>query len=204
VLRAGIRQTLEKAQDIRVIGEAGNGAELLELLAGSPTPDLLLLDIQMPDFDVFEAVPRLKTAYPRMKILIVTAHGDRTSVNRLVELGIDGYLLKEESLRTYPNVVRRVAEGEPYVSPGVVAAMLTRDSVTPPALSPRELQVLELVAQGLTSGEIGMSLGLSAKTVDTHAERVCRKLSANNRTAAVARAIELGWIDRQRDADDAR
>jgi DNA-binding NarL/FixJ family response regulator len=192
-LRAGIRQTLDREQDIRVVGEAGSGPELFTVLAQRSAPTVLLLDIRMPDFDIIEALPRLKLRYPGMRILIVTAHDDRTYISQLLDIGVDGYLIKDEGMGAYVRAVRDVADGRTYFSQRVIGAAVEalEDQASP---SPKELQVLALVAQDATSAEIAERLYISPRTVDTHVRRACQKLGVKSRAAAVARAIELGLI----------
>lgn len=202
--RVGLRQTLEQAPDIRVVEEAGNGPELFAALRKNPSADVLLLDIEMPGFKVYEAVSQLRAGYPRLKIMIVTVYDDRRYIHRLIDLGVKGYMLKDESLSTYARAIREVGSGGMYFSPRVAAVALAENGRSPIILSPREAEVLSLAATGLTSVAIGARLGISAKTADTHAERACAKLGVSNRTAAVGRAVELGLISTHvgRDGDD--
>lgn len=195
--RVGLRQTLGETQDIRVVAEAGDGPELFATLRQHPSADILLLDIEMPNFKVYDAVRQLGAEYPRLKIIIVTVYDDRRYIYRLIEMGVKGYMLKDENLSTYARAIREVANGGVYFSPRVAAVALTDDGRKPIILSPREFEVMKLAAIGLTSVAIGVQLGISSKTVDTHAERAYGKLGVNNRTAAVGRAVELGLISTQ-------
>ena len=192
--RVGIRQTLEQAGDIRVLAEASNGPELSTMLGRNPSTDVLLLDIEMPDFKVYDAVCLMGTQYPHLKVLIVTAYDERRRILRLIELGVKGFMLKEEPLNMYAHAIREVAKGRTYFSARVAHVALTENGRGAIVFSPRECEVLTLAADGLSSPAIGMRLGISSKTVDTHAERACRKLGATNRITAVIRAIELGLI----------
>lgn len=190
----GVRQALDKAPNIHIVGEAGQGAELFSLLLKHPETDILLLDIQMPGFDVFKAVRKLSAQYAGLKIIIVTGHADHRYIHGLIRMGVRGYMLKDEDLSTYVRAVRIVAGGQTYFSPRVATVALMEDGQGAIILSPRETEVLSLVAAGLTSTAIGTQLGISSKTVDTHAERAVVKLGASNRAAAVGRAVELGMI----------
>ena len=192
--RVGIRQTLEQAQDIRVLAEASDGPELSATLSRNPSTDVLLLDIEMPDFKVYDAVRLMGTQYPYLKVLIVTAYDERPRIMRLIDLGVKGFMLKEEPLNMYAHAIREIANGRTYFSARVAHVALTENGRGAIVFSPREFEVLTLAADGLSSPAIGMQLGISSKTVDTHVERACRKLGAKNRTTAVVRAIELGLI----------
>ena len=192
--RVGIRQTLEQAQDIRVLAEASDGPELSATLSRNPSTDVLLLDIEMPDFKVYDAVRLMGTQYPHLKVLIVTAYDERPRIMRLIDLGVKGFMLKEEPLNMYAHAIREIANGRTYFSARVAHVALTENGRGAIVFSPREFEVLTLAADGLSSPAIGMQLGISSKTVDTHVERACRKLGAKNRTTAVVRAIELGLI----------
>jgi DNA-binding NarL/FixJ family response regulator len=199
--RLGLRQTLEAAPGIRVVGEAGDGSELFAVLRKTLEANILLLDIEMPGFRVYEAVSRLRSEYPRLRVIIVTVYDDRRYIHRLIDLGVRGYMLKDESLSTYSRAIRAVANNGMYFSPRVASVALTEDGRNPIILSPREAEVLRLAASGLTSVAIGAQLGISAKTADTHAERACHKLGVSSRTAAVGRAVELGLISTRPEED---
>jgi len=192
--RVGIRQILEQARDIQVLAEASDGPELSAMLSRNPSTDVLLLDIEMGDFKVYEAVRLMGTEYPCLKVLIVTAYDERRRILRLIELGVKGFMLKDERLNMYAHAIREIASGRTYFSARVAHVALTANGRGAIVFSPREFEVLTLAADGLSSTAIGTQLGISSKTVDTHAERACRKLGAKNRTTAVLRAIELGLI----------
>jgi DNA-binding NarL/FixJ family response regulator len=123
-LRIGIRQALEKTQGIRVVGEANDGREMLSVLRRNSSTDVLLLDIEMPDFDVYDAVRQLKAQYPDTKVLIVTGYNDRSRILKLVELGVKGYMLKDEPLNMYSHAIREIAAGRIYFSSQVVGPSL--------------------------------------------------------------------------------
>lgn len=192
--RVGIKETLAKAPDIQVVGEANNGREMFSILRQNRSTDVVLLDIEMPHFKVADAVQQLKAEYPQLKVLIVSGYDDRGRILRLIRLGVRGYMLKDESLHMYAHAIREVVEGRTYFSPQVVHVALTENGKDAIVLTSREHEVLTLVAQGEPSSAIGMQLGISPKTVDTYVERTCRKLGANNRTTLVVRALELELI----------
>ena len=192
--RLGITTALEKVPDIEAIGEAGSGPELATLLENR-VPDVLLLDINMPEFHVFKAVRQMQKQYPQMRIIIVTIQEDEKHVCGLVGLGVDGYLIKEEPMTEYVKAIRAVSVGGTYFSQRVVPIMwgLNSNGDTP-SLTPRELEVLELMATGATADAIAEELFITPRTVTTHASHIYGKLGASNRAAAVRKAIQFGLI----------
>lgn len=192
--RLGIISALEKVLDIQVVGEAGSGPELAMLLKAS-VPNVLLLDIDMPEFDVTEAIPRLREQVPQMRIIIVTIHEDEKHVCGLVELGVHGYLIKEEPMTEYVKAIRVVSTGGTYFSQRVIPIMWGLNSNgSTPTLTLRELEVLELMATGAKADAIAEELFITPRTVTTHATNIYRKLGATNRAAAVRQAIKYGLI----------
>jgi DNA-binding NarL/FixJ family response regulator len=192
--RLGIISALEQVPDIEVIGEAGSGPELAALLKAS-VPNVLLLDINMPEFEIFKVVPRMQKKYPEMRIIVVTIQEDEKHVCGLVELGVDGYLIKEEPMTEYIKAIRTVAGGGTYFSQRVVPIMWGLNSNgSTPTLTPRELEVLELMATGAKADAIAEELFITPRTVTTHATNIYRKLGATNRAAAVRQAIKYGLI----------
>ena len=190
-LRAGVLQAIKEASDIEVVGEAATGPELWASLA-ELRPDVVLLDLQMPDFDPFEDSSRIQEQHPDTAIVVLTNYGDEQHIQALVKAGAAGYLLKEEDADTVVRVIRKVAVGKVSYSEDVLAKV-GRGTTTPP-LTRRERQVLKLVAQGKTSEQIARELMLVKRTVDFHVENACRKLEVDNRTAAAAKASELELI----------
>ena len=192
--RLGIIAALKKVPDIEVVGEAGSGPELGALLEEG-VPEVLLLDINMPEFEIFEVVPRIQKQHPEMRIIIVTIHEDEKHVCGLVELGVDGYLIKEEPMTEYIKAIRAVSSGGTYFSQRVVPIMWGLNSNgSTPTLTPRELEVLELMATGAKADAIAEELFITPRTVTTHATNIYRKLGATNRAAAVRQAIKYGLI----------
>lgn len=192
--RLGIIAALKKVPDIEVVGEAGSGPELASLLKKG-VPEVLLLDINMPELGIFEVVPGMRKQFPEMRIIIVTIHEDEKHVCGLVELGVDGYLIKEEPMTEYIKAIRAVSSGGTYFSQRVVPIMWGLNSnESTPTLTPRELEVLELMATGAKADAIAEELFITPRTVTTHATNIYRKLGATNRAAAVRQAIKYGLI----------
>jgi len=192
-LRLGIIGILKEIPDIEVVGEAGSGTELTTMLEDG-APDVLLLDISMPEFDVFQAVPRMQKTHPRMRIIIVTVHEDEKHVCRLVELGVQGYLIKEEPATEYIKAIHAVAAGGTYFSQRIIPVMVSNSNHGTPELTLRELEVLDLIAVGASTAEMAEQLFITPRTVTTHISHMYQKLEVNSRTLLVRRAIELGLI----------
>lgn len=190
-LRAGVLQAIKEAPDIEVVGEAGTGPELWTRLA-EVRPDVVLLDLQMPDFDPLQESSRIQEQYPDTGIVVLTIYDDEQHVQALVRAGAGGYLLKEEEAGTVVRVIREVAAGKVSYSDDILAKV-GRGTTAPP-LTKREREVLKLVAQGKTSEHIARELVLVKRTVDFHVENACRKLGVDNRTAAASKASELKLI----------
>ena len=192
-LRLGVIGILKQIPSIEVVGEAGSGTELTALLEDG-APDVLLLDISMPGFDIFQAIPRMQKAYPEMQIIIVTIHEDEKHVRRLVELGVSGYLIKEEPLTEYVKAIHAVAAGGTYFSQRIIPVMVANSNAGTPVLTPREMEVLDLLATSAATPEIAARLFITTRTATTHMTNIYRKLQVKSRTAAVLKAIELGLI----------
>ena len=191
-LREGIKQRLERQPDIRVVGEAGTGHELFAVLSEEPSASVLVLDIRMPDFEILPAIPKIRTLCPKMGILIVTAHDDPTHINQVIDAEVDGYVVKQEDMSIYATAIREIAAGRTYFSQRVFGVAL--DNAEIPTSSPRELEVLTLVAKDATTDDIAQRLGISPRTVETHVKRACRKLGVSTRAGAVGKAVQLGYI----------
>jgi len=201
VVRKGIREFLEEDPEITVIAEASDGAEAVRL-AAAHTPDVVVLDIQMPRITGLEATRQIKAARPGVRVLILTAYEDDPYVFALLRAGADGYLLKSADSDDLVRAVRAVAEGGKLLDPAVAAKVVAQMTTGKPAaagdqvepLSERELAVLRLAGQGLTNKAIGAALGLSDRTVQGHMANLYGKLGVASRTEAVTKALKLGWI----------
>jgi DNA-binding NarL/FixJ family response regulator len=197
VVRAGIRNLLEKAPDIRVVGEASNGLDALRLV-GELSPAILLLDMELPGLKGNEVAKKLLDSGSPVQILALSAHDDKEYILELLAMGAAGYLVKEEVPETIVEAVRGVSRGEKgWVSRQVAAQMTTWMSDKPAGrnlLTNRELQVLNGVVAGKTNQEIGLALGISEKTVEKHLEGIFSKLSVASRVEAAVRAVREGWV----------
>jgi DNA-binding NarL/FixJ family response regulator len=204
LFRAGIASLLH-AWGLEVVGEAANGVEALELTRRL-RPDLVLMDIAMPDCDGLEATRLIKAELAETRIVMVTVSDDDEDVFEAVKSGAEGYLLKDMSRDDLRRTLDAVAAGEPALSPALAArildefARLAREGPAKAAedeLTPRERDVLELVAVGATNREMAEALHLSEHTVNFHMKNILHKLHLRNRAQAVAYAIRSGLLERQ-------
>lgn len=200
VVRKGIREFLEEDPEITVIAEASDGAEAVRL-AAAHTPDVVVLDIQMPRITGLEATRQIKAAQPGVRVLILTAYEDDPYVFALLRAGADGYLLKSADSDDLVRAVRTVAGGGKLLDPAVAAKVVAQMTGKPAAagdqvepLSERELAVLRLAGQGFTNKAIGAALSISDRTVQGHMANLYGKLGVASRTEAVTKALKLGWI----------
>ncbi len=203
VLRDGIRSLLESYEDLLVVGEAGNGREAVEL-AGQLLPDVVLMDVAMPEMDGIEATRRIVAAYPRIRVLVLTQHDNKEYVFPILEAGAAGYLLKKVRGADLVSAVRAVQEGGSYLCPDIAKTVIERSLRRPdlgaePAaagtLTDREREVLKLVAEGLSNQEIANRLGLSIKTVMGHRANLMDKLNIHSRVELVKYAIRAGLVE---------
>lgn len=190
VVRSGIRMLLTEEGDINVIAEASNGREALQTLE-TIKPDLLLLDISMPEVNGLEVTQHVREKYPTMPILILTMHEDERYFFQLLRAGATGYIVKGAAPNDLVSAVRAVAAGQAYLYPSL-ARLLAKEPDT--VLSARELEVLQLTAQGLTAREVGKKLSISSNTVERHRANIMSKLGVSNRAELIRYAIRRGLL----------
>ena len=198
IVRAGVRQLLESAQDIQVIAEAGDGEEAQSLIQ-QHKPDVAVLDIQMPKASGIEVTRWVRSHLPEVGVLILTAYDDEPYVMAVLQAGANGYVLKTAKTEELIQAVRDVYEGKSALAPAVTQKLMStlfkrpeKTSVEP--LTDRELDVLRLAAKGFTNKAIGVQLSISDRTVQGHLAHIFAKLQATSRTEAVMRGVSLGWI----------
>jgi DNA-binding NarL/FixJ family response regulator len=198
VVRHGFRRILDAQEDMEVVGEVSNGREAVEQ-ATAVQPDVIIMDVTMPELNGIEATRRIAESVPRARVLALSMHRDSVYVREILRAGARGYLLKDSSEGDLIAAVRAVAQGEGYLSPSVSDAVLSdyRKHVTNPIdmLTSREREVLQQVAEGKTNKEIATTLNLSVYTVEAHRGKIMEKLNLHSASEMVRFAIRNGLID---------
>ncbi len=199
LIREGLRAMLAKEQDIVVVGEAADGLDAIKQ-ARELTPDVIVMDNGLPGMTGTEVTRMLTTTAPSVKVLALTMYEDSESVFAMLKAGAKGYILKQSAVQDVADAIRSVQRGQSALDPSVARQVIDqvsrRDTPTHPddELTPRERSILQLVAEGRTSREIGKQLGLSARTVDNYRAHILEKLQARNRVEAITVALRRGWI----------
>jgi DNA-binding NarL/FixJ family response regulator len=198
VVRQGFGRILAAQDDLEVIGEAGNGREAVDL-AEQLKPDVVVMDVSMPELNGIEATRRLMKTAPRTRVLALSMHKDSVYVREILRAGAQGFLLKDANDLDLLAAVRAVGQGQGYISPSVSEAVLSdyRKHVSDPIdlLTSREREVLQLIAEGKTNKEIAADLNLSVYTVDAHRGRIMEKLNLHSTGEIVRFAMRNGLID---------
>jgi two-component system response regulator DegU len=211
LFREGIKRILEFDGDFEVVAEGSDGREALAIVE-EHRPDLVLMDINMPDTNGVEATKQLIETYPDTTVVVLSIHDDENYVMRALQTGATGYLLKEMDADTLIEAVRIVAEGGSYLHPKVThnlireyrrlttetnSNVMVQQEVRRPLhlLTRRECEVLQLLADGKSNRAIGETLYISEKTVKNHVSSILQKLNVNDRTQAVVVAIKNGWVE---------
>ena len=203
MFRQGLKRILEERSDLEVVGEVDCGLELLKLLE-KLVPDLVILDISMPNLRGLEAIHEIKMKHPRVKILVLTMHKDKEYLHQAITAGAEGYLLKEDADSELFSAIDRVRQGRLYVSPNLSEGLtddwvkLSRGdhglSFEPERLTIREREVLKLIAEGKSSKEIGELLFISVRTVERHRANIMEKLNLKKTADLVKYAIQKGYV----------
>ena len=218
LVRDGYKLMLEREEDLEVVGEASNGREAVELCR-ELRPELVLMDVRMPEMDGLEATRAIKGEFPTTSVLVVTTYDNPDYLFEAIEAGAAGYVLKDAPKSQLLDAVRRTLGGESPLNQELAMQLISRftregdskpnESAAPPAavrrrrgadaptleaLTPRELEVLQLLAQGKSNPQIAQELVISRLTAKTHVERIIRKLGVSDRTQAALSAIELGLV----------
>ncbi len=199
IVRAGMRAILETEADIHILGEGASGADALKLFADLH-PNVLVLDVQLPDINGLEVTRRLRAQGCETAVLILTVHDDQETIFSLLESGAVGYVLKDEALETLVSAVRAAACGESWFSPKIASQVMRRavshskvePMELPCPLTPREIEMLRLLARGLDNTAIAQELVVTKRTVQNHISNIYRKLGVTSRTEAMLYALRHG------------
>lgn len=200
VMREGLRMLLAREHKMEVVGEANNGAEAISL-AEQLRPDVVVMDVSMPELNGLKATEALGQSSPETKILILTRHSDASYVQRLMQAGANGYVLKQSAAEELVRAIERIVAGQKYLDPAVTDQMISTikagagsGRATKSHLSKREEDVLRFVALGFLGKEIAVRLGISIKTVETHKTNAMIKTGLKNRLGIVRYAMLQGWL----------
>lgn len=205
IVREGLKMLLSYEKDIEVIGEANDGHEAVEL-AGKLHPDVVVMDIAMPSLNGLEATRQILHRDPKIKVIILSAHNDDAYVERALDFGASGYLLKQISGSVLPGAIREVYRGTSCFSQTVFRRLThhrdqsrangeSNPSLDAPPLSSRETETLQHIAEGCTNKEAAAKMGISIKTVEKHRNKVMKKLNIHNTAGLTRHAIENGIIE---------
>ena len=205
LVRQGIRSLLSSIADFEVVGEAADGREALRLIRAL-APDVALLDISMPELNGLDAAARALREQPRLKVIVLSMHAAEPFVIEALRAGVSGYLLKHADLSELERAIRAVARGERYLAPAVSGPVIERllraghdeQDGNGDALSPRQREVLQLIAEGKSTREIAERLNLSPKTVETHRAQLMQRLAIFDIAGLTRYALRIGLIDADR------
>lgn len=199
LIREGLKQLLEFDGSIEVVGEASNGIECLEKL-NECNPEVLLLDINMPEKNGIEVLKQMKEENLPVKVLILTVHTEMDYLMKAVDIGVDGYILKDSESSELKKAIKAVRDGENYIQPSLIPSLnnhlLNRDTDNDKIslLTNRELEVLVQVANGMFNKEIALNLNISERTVKNHISNIFKKIDVSDRTQAAVFAIKNNII----------
>ncbi len=201
MIREGVKALINGQPDMEVVGEAGDGREAWHKVK-SLQPDILILDITMPDLNGVQATERIKRDAPKVKVLILTAHEDKGFLQQVLQAGASGYMLKRAASAELIRAIRIVAAGGIYIDSEIASKIVTnyvgrqsaKESVERDDLSEREEEVLRLVAWGHSNKEVAARLNISVKTVEGHKSKIMEKLALKNRVEIVRYALHRGWL----------
>ncbi|OQX72312.1 MAG: hypothetical protein B6D61_14115 [Bacteroidetes bacterium 4484_249] len=199
----GLKSLLEDKEQIEVIAEASNGKEALDIL-NLLQVDVVLMDIDMPVMNGIEATKQIKAEYPETKVIILSMYKESGLIKTLIQIGADGYLLKNSDKDELVDAITRVASGQQYFSPDVTMSLLNKTSEKQSQFQPdkrvseltqREIEILKLITEGLSNKEIGDKLFISHRTVDSHRTNLMKKIGVNNIAGLIRFAIKTGFVN---------
>jgi two-component system, NarL family, response regulator DegU len=200
IVRAGMRMVLNETPEIQIVGEGINGQEALRL-AAEMKPDVLVLDVNLPDINGLEVTRRLRASGNATPVLILTVHNDSQMIFGLLKAGATGYVLKDDTLETLASAIQAVSHGETWLSSRITEHVVQRalgenkpPELPSPGLTSREMEVMCLLATGLDNEEIAQKLTLTMRTVQNHVSTIYGKLGVASRAEAILFAIRRGWV----------
>jgi DNA-binding NarL/FixJ family response regulator len=202
ILRDGIRSLLERQEDIRVVGEAANGREAIERVQ-ELSPDLVLMDVAMPEMNGMEATRQIKARFPQVRVLILTQHDDPEYIEPLLRAGASGYVLKRSGGREVITAIHQVYEHGAYLEPSITRQVIegiaqpenNKAAAIEQGLTAREKQILRYLIDGLSNKEIAHLLSISPKTVSVHRSNLMIKLGVRSSVDLLRYAARVGWVD---------
>jgi DNA-binding NarL/FixJ family response regulator len=204
LVRAGIRALLEKIPSVEVVGEAGSGREALKLVR-SKLPNVVLMDIAMAELGGLEALPRITKDFPDVKVIILSAHSNEEYVIRALREGASGYMLKDSATTELELAINSVIQGKSYLSPSISRTVIddylqrVGGPVSPlEQLTPRQREILQLLAEGKTTKEVAYDLGISVKTVESHRLQLMERLNIHDVPGLVRYAVRSGLVSAER------
>jgi two-component system, NarL family, response regulator len=189
VVRQGLIGMLEEATDIVIVGQGRNGYEAIAVFQ-QQQPDVTLMDLRMPEMEGVPAITAICNEFPNARIIVLTTYDTDEEIYRGLRAGAKGYLLKDSEPEELLTAIRTVNRGQQYIPPNVAAKLVQR--MTGPELSDREIEVLQLIGQGMSNQEISTALNISESTVKTHVNRILSKLDVKDRTQAAILALKRG------------
>jgi DNA-binding NarL/FixJ family response regulator len=183
VVLAGLEQLVSTFTDVEVVGTARNGWEAIDVVERTQ-PDVVLMDLQMPELDGVQATARIRARFPEVQIVILTSFSDRGRIEAALGAGAIGYLLKDATQVELESAITAAAQGDAPLAPKVAKVLVTKPDPAEAALSPREREVIELIAAGMSNKQIGRRLGVAEATVKAHVTSIFRTIGVSNRTQA--------------------
>lgn len=198
LFRSGLTALLKDLPDYEIIYEASNGTELLERISGKTKPDILLLDIKMPDKNGFEVVEFLKAHHPEIKIVVLSMFSDEPTVMKMIKAGVEGYILKDANQQEFIDALQTVSENEVYYSKSinkVIQKSFAKRPIAGVQLNDNEIQFLKLLCQQLSNKEIADKMCLSVRTIDGYRDQLFEKLQVKSRVGLVLYAIKNKIVD---------
>lgn len=201
IVRTGLRTLLAADPSMQLVGEAGGGHEAIQMVE-QMRPDILLLDLSMPDLDGIEVTRLVKASHPELRVLVLTIHEEHGLLREAIRAGASGYILKRAAESELISAIQVLMRGDMYVDPAMVRELLTEAAAPSPKevapaeqLTPREVEVLKFIVQGYTNRQIGQELTISVRTVEGHRANLSGKLGLHSRVDLVRYAREHGLID---------